>query len=84
VLVVPDILANAGGVTVSYFEWVQNLQNLLWSEAEIHQRLERIMIGAYEAVEVIAQAKKVDLRTAALTLGIERVAKAVELRGTYP
>jgi glutamate dehydrogenase (NAD(P)+) len=84
VTVVPDILANAGGVTVSYFEWVQNLQNLLWSEAEIHQRLETILRAAFAEVHRIAIDKKLDLRTAALVLGIERVARAIQIRGTYP
>jgi glutamate dehydrogenase (NAD(P)+) len=84
VTVVPDILANAGGVTVSYFEWVQNLQNLLWSEAEIHQRLETILRAAFAEVHRIAVEKKLDLRTAALVLGIERVVRAIQIRGTYP
>lgn len=83
-VVVPDILANAGGVTVSYFEWVQNLQNLLWSEAEIETRLTAILQKAFDQVVEIAQAKKVTLRTAAMILGLDRVAKAVELRGVYP
>lgn len=84
VFMVPDILANAGGVTVSYFEWVQNLQNLLWSEEEIAQRLEGILKKAFAEVLAIAQEKKVDMRTAALTLGVSRVARALKLRGIYP
>ncbi len=84
VFVVPDILANAGGVTVSYFEWVQNLQNLLWSEQEIAQRLEGIMRGAFAEVHRISRERGVDMRTAALILGIGRVAAAVRLRGIYP
>lgn len=84
VMVVPDILANAGGVTVSYFEWVQNLQNLLWSEDEIAIRLERIMRESFAAVLRISREKNVDMRTAALILGIGRVARAVALRGIYP
>ena len=84
VLVVPDILANAGGVTVSYFEWVQNLQNLLWSEEQIGLRLEEIMGKAMDEVLAIAQEKKVSLRTAAMILGVGRVAKATRLRGIYP
>ncbi|MCB2192153.1 MAG: Glu/Leu/Phe/Val dehydrogenase [Deltaproteobacteria bacterium] len=83
-LVVPDILANAGGVTVSYFEWVQNLQNLLWSEEQIGLRLEEIMIKAMDEVLAIAQEKKVSLRTAAMILGVGRVAQATRLRGIYP
>jgi glutamate dehydrogenase (NAD(P)+) len=84
VLVVPDILANAGGVTVSYFEWVQNLQNLLWSEEQIGQRLEEIMGKAMDEVLAIAGEKKVSLRTAAMILGVNRVAEATKLRGIYP
>jgi glutamate dehydrogenase (NAD(P)+) len=84
IFVVPDILANAGGVTVSYFEWVQNLQNLLWSEDEISDRLARIMMRSFNDVLRISQEKKVDMRTAALILGIGRVAEAVRLRGIYP
>ncbi|MBU0517133.1 MAG: glutamate dehydrogenase, partial [Proteobacteria bacterium] len=72
------------GVTVSYFEWVQNLQNLLWSEVEIHQRLESILKNAFAEVHRIAADKGLDLRTAALCLGIERVARALQIRGTYP
>ncbi|KIX12445.1 Glu/Leu/Phe/Val family dehydrogenase [Dethiosulfatarculus sandiegensis] len=82
--VVPDILANAGGVTVSYFEWVQNLQNLLWDEEEIGRRLEKRLCSSFEEVHGIAMEKKVDMRTAALILGIGRVARALKLRGFYP
>jgi len=84
VFLVPDILANAGGVTVSYFEWVQNLQNLLWSEDEIGQRLTAILGKAFAEVLEISQKRKVPMRIAALMLGIGRVAKAQELRGVYP
>lgn len=84
ILIVPDILANAGGVTVSYFEWVQNLQELLWSEEEISERLIRILKKSYAEVLHISQREKVDMRTAALMLGIGRVAEATRLRGIYP
>jgi len=84
IFLAPDILANAGGVTVSYFEWVQNLQELLWSEEEVGERLERIMTQAFLEVLSIAEEKKVNMRTAAYVLGIGRVAKANELRGIYP
>jgi glutamate dehydrogenase (NAD(P)+) len=81
---VPDILANAGGVTVSYFEWVQNLQELLWNEEEISDRLTRIMKRSFAEVFNISQKDKVDMRTAALMLGIGRVAETQKLRGIYP
>jgi glutamate dehydrogenase (NAD(P)+) len=84
VLVVPDILANAGGVTVSYFEWVQNLQELFWSEEEVFDRLQKILTRAFAETDQIARQKKVHMRTAAYILGIQRVAKAMELRGIYP
>ena len=84
VLVVPDVLCNAGGVTVSYFEWVQDLQNYFWSENEIVSRLREIMIRAFEEVLEVSIKKKVDMRTAALMKGIKRVAAAKLVRGVYP
>jgi glutamate dehydrogenase (NAD(P)+) len=84
VFVVPDILANAGGVTVSYFEWVQNLQELIWSEEEVLDRLTRIMQRGFKEVLEISLPKKIPMRTAALVLGIGRVAEASRLRGIYP
>jgi|YNPNPStandDraft_1061719.scaffolds.fasta_scaffold00208_12 glutamate dehydrogenase (NAD(P)+) len=84
VFVVPDILANAGGVTVSYFEWVQNLQELLWSEEEVSDRLQRIMTRAFAETLAIAKSHKVHMRTAAYILGVGRVARASQLRGIYP
>ena len=84
IFIVPDILANAGGVTVSYFEWVQNLQELIWSEEEVLERLTRIMQRSFKEVMGISISKKISMRTAALVLGIGRVAEATKLRGIYP
>jgi glutamate dehydrogenase (NAD(P)+) len=84
IFVVPDVLANAGGVTVSYFEWVQNLQELLWSEQEVSERLERILKRAFAETLEIAEEKKVHMRSAAYILGVGRVVKAMTLRGIYP
>ncbi|MBI5605472.1 MAG: Glu/Leu/Phe/Val dehydrogenase [Deltaproteobacteria bacterium] len=84
IFVVPDILANAGGVTVSYFEWVQNLQELLWSEDEVSDRLQKILCRAFRETLEISEKEKVNMRTAAYILGVGRVAKAVQLRGIYP
>jgi len=84
VFVLPDILANAGGVVVSYFEWVQDIQRYFWHEDEIQKRLEGIMTKAFKHVMTIALDKKVDMRTAAMILGVGRVAEASAVRGLYP
>ncbi|MBQ5939776.1 Glu/Leu/Phe/Val dehydrogenase [Massilia sp. AB1] len=84
VLVVPDVLANAGGVTVSYFEWVQDFSSFFWSEEEINARLTRIMQNAFHAAWAVAQEKKVSLRTATFILACTRVLQAREVRGLYP
>ncbi len=84
VLLVPDILANAGGVTVSYFEWVQDVQKYFWTENETVGRLREIMVRAFDDVHTIATSEGVDMRTAALIKGIRRVADAKLVRGVFP
>jgi glutamate dehydrogenase (NAD(P)+) len=81
ITVLPDIYANAGGVTVSYFEWVQNIQGLTWDEAQVNQELHRRMRAAYTDVTATAKQHACDLRTAAFVLAVSRVARATALRG---
>jgi glutamate dehydrogenase (NAD(P)+) len=84
VLVVPDILANAGGVTVSYFEWVQDAQKFFWSEDEVNRRLTDLIQRAFRAIWEVAEAEHVDMRTAALMRGVSRVKEAKRRRGIFP
>ena len=82
--VIPDILANAGGVIVSYFEWVQGLQYYFWRESEIVSRLQEVMTRAFSRVWALAAKEGTDLRTAALMEGVRRVAEGYRVRGLYP
>jgi len=83
IFVIPDILANAGGVVVSYFEWVQDLQNFFWTEDEVNKKLRDILVKAFHEVLDMSQKQKVDMRMAALMIGIERVTQAMLWRGLY-
>ena len=84
VTLVPDILANAGGVTVSYFEWVQDMQAYFWSEADINARLQEIIVGAFTEVYDLSKKEKVDMRMGAFMVGLRRLGKAASIRGMYP
>ena len=84
VLVVPDVIANAGGVTVSYFEWVQDFSSFFWSEDEINQRLAQILRGAFDAIWKEASEHRVSLRTATFIVACRRILQARDLRGLYP
>jgi glutamate dehydrogenase (NAD(P)+) len=84
VFLIPDILCNAGGVTVSYFEWVQDLQNLFWREATINARLKEVMVKSFSDVLETSKKHKVDMRTAAYMVAVGRVAEATQTRGIYP
>lgn len=81
-VVVPGILASAGGVIVSYFEWVQNLQQFYWAHKEVNEKLDKTIVTAYEKVRDLSRERKISLRQAAYTVGLERVAEASKLRGT--
>ncbi|MEP6757390.1 MAG: Glu/Leu/Phe/Val dehydrogenase, partial [Chthonomonadales bacterium] len=84
IVVLPDVLANAGGVIVSYFEWVQDLQSFFWAENEVNNRMEQMMLRAYASVKEVALRDKIDMRTAAYVIGVQRVADATTMRGMYP
>jgi glutamate dehydrogenase (NAD(P)+) len=83
IFLIPDILANAGGVVVSYFEWVQDLQNFFWTEDEVNKKLRDMLVKAFHDVLSTSQKQKVGMRLAALMIGIDRVARAMLWRGLY-
>ena len=83
IFIIPDILANAGGVTVSYFEWVQDRQGFFWRESEVNERLQDVMEQSFDEVIRYAETHGVDNRIAAYILAIDRVARALKLRGFY-
>jgi glutamate dehydrogenase (NAD(P)+) len=84
ILVIPDVLCNAGGVTVSYFEWVQDIQQLMWSEEQVNGKLQDLMLNAYRRVRTLATTKNLTMRTAALALGVQKVVAEMNRRGLFP
>ncbi|MBY0227830.1 MAG: Glu/Leu/Phe/Val dehydrogenase [Gemmataceae bacterium] len=84
IFVIPDVLCNAGGVTVSYFEWVQDIQQLMWEEKQVNDKLRDLMLRAFHQVLKLSRDKRIPMRTAALSLGVEKVAREKMKRGLYP